>query len=89
VEPAHRALPRAGEPAGLTSRSHRYHVPPDAARTIAGLTVLREHVLGPILAGIRTPRRDRKPSTWTAIDRDYEALRQGKQTLLHDLGIAA
>jgi len=30
---------------------------------------------------------DRKPATWTAIDRDYENLRINMQTLFHDLGI--
>lgn len=25
---------------------------------------LREHVIGPILAGVRSPRRGRKPATW-------------------------
>ncbi|MGH3864523.1 MAG: hypothetical protein ACRDQ4_00010 [Pseudonocardiaceae bacterium] len=69
------------------SRSRRYHVPPHAARTIAALTTLREHIIGPILAGVRSPRRGRKPTTWTRIDRDYEALRAQMQTLFHDLGI--
>jgi hypothetical protein len=35
-----------------------------------------------------SPRRGRKPAHWTAIDRDYETLRIGMQTLFHDLGIA-
>ncbi len=70
-------------------QTRRYHVPPDAARTIAALTALREHVIGPILAGVRVPRRGRPPATWTQIDRDYETLRHGMHTLFHDLGIAA
>lgn len=32
-------------------RGRRYHAPPDAAITIAALLALREHVIGPILAG--------------------------------------
>jgi hypothetical protein len=68
-------------------RSRRYQVPPQAARTIAGLLTLRDQVIGPILAGVRSPRLGRKPAHWTAIDRDYETLRIGMQTLLHDLGI--
>ena len=56
-------------------RSRRYHVPPQAARTITGLLVLREQVIAPILAGVRSPRRGRKPAHWTAVDRDYETLR--------------
>jgi hypothetical protein len=68
-------------------RSRRYQVPPQAARTIAGLLALRDQVIGPILAGVRSPRLGRKPAHWTAIDRDYETLRIGMQTLFHDLGI--
>ena len=69
-------------------RSRRYQIPPDAARTIAALLALRDQVIAPILAGIRSPRLGRKPAHWTRIDRDYEALRTGMQTLFHDLGIA-
>ena len=69
------------------ARTRRYHTPPDAARTIAALLALRDQVIAPILAGVRSPRRGRKPATWTRIDRDYEALRIGMHTLFHDLGI--
>jgi hypothetical protein len=68
-------------------RSRRYHVRPDAARTITALLVLRQHVIAPILAGVRSPRQGRKPATWTR--RDYETLRVGMQTLFRDLGITA
>jgi hypothetical protein len=68
-------------------RSRRYQVPPQAARTIAGLLTLRDQVIGPILAGVRSPQLGRKPAHWTAIDRDYETLRIGMQTLFADLGI--
>jgi hypothetical protein len=66
-------------------RTRSYHVPGDAARTIAALLVLRDEVIAPILAGVRSPRRGRKPATWTAVDRDYETLRVDMQTLFHDL----
>jgi hypothetical protein len=68
-------------------RSRRYHVPPPAARTITGLLALREHVITPILAGIRSPRRGRKPTTWTQTDRDYETLRADMHTLFQHLGL--
>jgi hypothetical protein len=68
-------------------RSRRYHVLPPAARTIAALLALREQVIGPILAGVRSPRMGRKPTHWTRVDRDYETLRVNMQTLFHDLGI--
>jgi hypothetical protein len=65
----------------------RYHIPPEAARTIAALLALRDQVIAPILAGVRSPRRGRKPAHWTVIDRHYETLRIGMQNLFHDLGI--
>ena len=68
-------------------RARRYYVPPQAARTITGLLVLREHVIAPILAGVRSPRRGRKPAHWTAVDRDYETIRTQMQNLFDDLAI--
>ncbi len=68
-------------------RTRRYHVPPDGARTIAALLTLRDHVIAPILAGVRSPRMGRKPKIWTAVDRDYETLRIGMQTLFRHVGI--
>ena len=70
-------------------KTRRYHIPPEAARTIAARLALRDQVITPILAGVRSPRRGRKPAHWTRIDRDYETLRIGMQTLFHDLGITA
>jgi hypothetical protein len=69
-------------------RGRRYETPPPAARTIAALLTLRDQVIAPILAGVRNPRMGRKPVHWTQIDRDYETLRIGMQTLFHDLRIA-
>jgi hypothetical protein len=68
-------------------RTRRYHVPFRAARTVAALLALRDQVIAPILAGVRSPRMGRKPAVWTRVDRDYETLRIGMQTLFHDLGI--
>ncbi len=69
------------------ARTRRYHVPPASARTISALLTLRDHVIAPILAGIRSPRMGRKPKIWTAADRDYEAPRIGMQTLFRHVGI--
>jgi hypothetical protein len=74
--------------AGKPGRSRRYHIPPGAARTIAALLTLRGQVIAPILAGVRSPRMGRKPSIWTAVDRDYEQIRTGMQTLFSDLGLS-
>jgi hypothetical protein len=70
------------------ARTRRYHIPPDAARTIAALLALRDHVLAPVIAGARRPRRGRKPAHWTATGQDHQTLRIGMQALFHDLGIA-
>jgi hypothetical protein len=70
-------------------RTRRYHLDPRTAGTIAALLTLREHVIGPILAGIRSPRMGRKPITWTSVDRDYEKIRIDMQTLFQHLGIQA
>ena len=70
------------------ARTRRYHIPPDAARTVAALLALRDHVLAPVIAGTRRPRRGRKPAHWTATGQDYKTLRIGMQALFHDLGIA-
>jgi hypothetical protein len=69
-------------------RTRRYHVPEAAARIITALLTIRDKVIAPLIAGIRTPRRGRPPKNWTTIDRDYETLRRNMQTLLNDLGIA-
>jgi hypothetical protein len=68
-------------------RTRRYHVPPQAARAISALLTLRDHVIAPILASVRSPRMGRKPRTWTTVDRDYENLRIGMQTLFQHVGI--
>jgi hypothetical protein len=68
-------------------RSRRYHLTPKAARTLTALLTLRDHVIAPILAGVRSPRPGRKPKTWTVIDRDYEQIRIDMQTLFNHLGV--
>jgi hypothetical protein len=78
---------RAKGLAGKPGRTRRYHVPPQAARTIAALLALRDHVIAPILAGVRSPRMGRKPAHRTRIDHDYEALRISMQVLFRDIGI--
>ncbi len=69
-------------------RTRRYHVPAASARTITALLTLREHVIAPILAGVKSPRNGRKPVTWTSVDRDYETLRIDMQQLFGHLGLA-
>ena len=60
-------------------------VPEAAARTIAALLTIRDQVIAPLLAGIRTPRQGRPPVAWTRIDSDHEALRVDMHSLFQDL----
>jgi DNA-binding transcriptional ArsR family regulator len=69
--------------------SRRYRLQPPAMRAIAALLILRQHVIAPILAGVRSPHLGRKPKQWTTADRQYEQLRIGMQPLFQELGIAA
>lgn len=69
------------------ARTRRYHVASLAARTIAALLTLRDQVIAPILAGVRSPRMGRKPKVWTNLDRDYEQLRINMHTLFDDLAL--
>jgi hypothetical protein len=78
---------RAKQLVDKPGRSRRYHVPGQAAHTIAGIITLRDHVIGPILAGVRSPRLGRKPSIWTSVDRDYEEIRVAMHQLFTDLAI--
>jgi hypothetical protein len=68
-------------------RARRYHVGAPVARTIAALLTLRDQVIAPILAGVRSPKVGRKPAHWTRVDRDYERIRIDMQTLFNDLAI--
>jgi hypothetical protein len=69
-------------------RSRRYGVPEHAARIIVGLSVLRDQVLIPILAGLRTGSHDdTTPTIQDPIDTHYETLRHDMRALIRDLGI--
>jgi hypothetical protein len=69
--------------------TRRYTATPDGVRVMTALLVLRDRVIKPLLAGLRTRRVGRKPVTWTPIDRHYETLRLNMRALFHDLGVAA
>src|SRR5262249_50628796 len=44
--------PRGSAPAAPPPPPRRYHIPPEAARPIAALLALRDHIIAPILAGV-------------------------------------
>ena len=70
-------------------RSRRYTGQPHALRAIAALLILRDQVMMPLLAGLRSPRTGRRPKILTPTDQHYEMLRMRMHLLFDDLGIAA
>ena len=70
-------------------RSRRYTVEPRALRAIAALLILRDQVVIPLLAGVRSPRIGHRPKILTPTDQHYEMLRMRMRLLLDDVGIAA
>lgn len=80
---------RAKDLIARLGRSRRYQLSPPSMRAVTALLVLREHVIRPILAGVRLLPRPSTPTTWTAADQHYEHLRLGILPLFQELGIAA
>ena len=78
-------------------RSRRYQAAQQGLRIIAGLLILRDKVLKPLLAALANPlapdparpKQGRKPKTWSSTDEHYQALRITMHALLGDLYFAA
>jgi hypothetical protein len=79
--------PRGKHLVDKPGRTRRHHVGDPPARTIAALLTLHDQVIGPIPAGVRSPRMGPKPAHRTQADRHYESLRIGMQALFTDLAI--
>jgi hypothetical protein len=56
---------------------------------VSALYVLREQVIRPVLAGVRTIRQHPHPVRTPALDQHYERLRLDLQPVFQKLGIAA
>lgn len=69
--------------------SHRYRPSSTGVRAIAGLVLLRDKVIKPLLAGCCRRKRGPKPKHATVIDAHYNRLQVDMQHLLADLGFAA
>ncbi len=67
--------------------TRRYETTPTGLRTLATVTVLRTHVLKPLLAAAEHRVPPRAPQS--PVDGHDEALRAGMHALFHELGIAA
>jgi hypothetical protein len=70
-------------------RTRRYRVKPAGVRVLAGLLILREKVLKPVLAAVRHPKRGRPPKTVARLDVHYQNLRSEMLATLRTLKLAA
>ena len=70
-------------------RSRRYDVSPASMRAVTALLVLRDHVIQPVLAGVRATQPESPPNLPSAFDQHYHRLRLDMQPLFQELGIAA
>jgi hypothetical protein len=73
----------------LDTTGRCYRGTAEGLRTIAAVSVLRDKVLQPLLAGAGKLKYGRKPKTWSQIDEHYKTLCKDMQCLFKDLGIAA
>jgi hypothetical protein len=80
---------RAKQLVAKLGRSRRYQIVPAGIRAIAALFILRDHVIKPILAGVRTSGTSSKPTVSSPIDQHYDHVRADVQSLFEKLGIAA
>jgi hypothetical protein len=62
-------------------RSRRYTTPPDAARTIAAIVILRDQVLIPCLAGVRAFALAPAPVNPATAGQHYQKLRRASARL--------
>ena len=69
--------------------SRRYEVSASSMRAVSPLYVLRDQVIRPVLAGVRTTQQHPQPILAPALDRHYERLRLDLQPVFQELGIAA
>ena len=70
-------------------RTRRYRIQPAGVRVLAGLLILREYVLKPVLSGVHRPRRGRPPQTVAPLDVHYQRLQKEMLQTLRTLKLAA
>ena len=75
------------EPSSATSR--RYRPTPNGLRTIAGLVVLREKVIKPLLTYRGHCKPGRLPAATAELDRRYQAVQRQMQHLFKELHLVA
>lgn len=69
--------------------TRRYRVNPPGVRVLAGLLILREKVLKPVIAGVHRPRRGHPPARLAPLDVHYHNLRTEMLATLRTLKLAA
>jgi DNA-binding transcriptional ArsR family regulator len=70
-------------------RTRRYRVRPYGIRILAGMLVLRERVIKPVLSGLGKRRIGRPPQRIHPIDQHYQALQHELRLTFKTLGLAA
>jgi hypothetical protein len=69
--------------------SAKYRAPAEGLRTLAGLSVLRDQVLQPVLAGAAKPKPGRPPRPAGPLEAHYQAIRKEMRGLFQALRIPA
>jgi hypothetical protein len=70
-------------------KQRRYRVRRPGIRTLAGLLILREKVLKPVLAGVCRPKQGRPPKHVHPLDLHYQNFRREMLATLQSLKLAA
>ena len=70
-------------------KTRRYRVHPVGIRTLAGLLILREYVIKPVLAGARGFHQGRSPKTIHPLDLHYLNLQRELHRTFQTLALAA
>jgi hypothetical protein len=68
-------------------KSRRYRATPDGVRKLTAYTVLREHVIKPLMAGV-VRRQGRPPKTVHPLDQHYQNLREELYSTFQTMGLA-
>ena len=72
----------------MENRTRRYRTIPDGVRTMAALSVLREKIIKPLLAGFATRKSSTARVLHGKLDQRYQAVRAAMSALFNELGLA-
>ncbi len=70
-------------------KTRRYRIPRAGIRILAGMLVLREKVIKPVLAGLGKPRRGPAPKNVQPIDQHYDNFQREMRRTFETLALAA